>query len=64
MPTPEQLKRWQTDWCATVSIMGKKIDSLRFEDGPDGKERVTIILADGTRLGFEAVAPLRAWVRR
>lgn len=64
MPTPEQMKRWQADWAATLSCTGQKIDSIRFEDGPGGKERATIILADGRRLGFEASVPLRAWVRR
>lgn len=64
MATKEQMARWAADWGAIVNQAGKKIDSMRFEDGPGGKERLTIILADGTRLGVEASGPLRAWVRR
>jgi len=64
MATPEQTRRWQADWAATLGVVGQRIDSLRFHEGPDGTERITVVLSDGRRLGFEAPVPLRAWVRR
>lgn len=67
MATKEQVERWQKNWATVIDrSFGKKIDSVKFEDGPagSGKERVTIILADGTRLGLEAPAPIYAWIRR
>lgn len=64
MTTPEQVKRWQQDWVAAQPALGKKIDSFKFEE-TGGKERFTIILHDGLRIGVEANGnTIRTWVRR
>jgi hypothetical protein len=59
--TPEQVRRWATDYGATLPAVGQKIDSIRFEEA--GGERVTLVLSSGMRLriGVQGGA-LRAWV--
>lgn len=64
MPTKEQLARWQHDWGVVVAACGKKIDSFKIEES-GGKERLTIVLHDGMRIGVEASGnTIRTWVRR
>lgn len=64
MTTKEQVARWQADWGVVVAACGKKVDSVKFEES-GGKERFTIILHDGMRIGVEADGnKIRAWVRR
>jgi hypothetical protein len=61
MSTHKTLQRWAKDIAATKSTTGKRVDSLRFHEVAGGRERVSLILHDGTRLVIEGGGPLRAW---
>jgi len=61
MPTPKTLQRWAVDLKGTKELTGLKVDSVRFHEIAGGRERVTIILATGTRLVIEGGGPVRAW---
>ena len=62
MPTPEQLRRWATDWGAVKAVAGKRVDSVQFAED-EVRERVVVRFFDGTRLCIANVdGVMRAWV--